>query len=133
MAEQTATAGVADYLTGEAFEETLDKVVALIEGAGMTLFARIDHMAGARAVGLDMPPTVLLLYGHPRGGTPIMLATPLAGLELPLRVLVRQDAEGRTRMSFHPIVPWLEAVGVPAGSASRLEPAQQILLRAIRQ
>lgn len=132
MAEQTGTAVVVDYVTGEAFEDTLGKVIGLIEGAGMTLFARIDHAAGARAVGLDMPPTVLLLYGHPKGGTPVMLDSPLAALELPLRVLVRQDPEGRTRMSFHPIVPWLEAVGVPAESASRLEPAQRLLLRAIR-
>jgi uncharacterized protein (DUF302 family) len=131
MAEPAKPPAVVEYTSEAGFEKTLDWLVALIEGAGMSLFARIDHAAGARAVGLDMPPTVLLLYGHPRGGTPIMLAAPLAALELPLRVLVRQDAEGRARVSFHPIVPWLEELGVPAELASHLEPAQRLLRQAI--
>ncbi|MBC7977300.1 MAG: DUF302 domain-containing protein [Myxococcales bacterium] len=132
MAETANTPAIVEYASEAGFEQTLGRLVELIYDAGMNVFARIDHAAGARSVGLDMPPTVLLLYGHPRGGTPIMRAFPLAALELPLRVLVRQDSEGRTRVSFHPIVPWLAELGVPAELASPLETAQRLLLQAVR-
>ena len=120
-----------EYVAATAFEPTLRRLVDIIEGAGMRLFARIDHAAGAREVGLEMPPTVLLLYGHPKGGTPIMQAEPKAALELPLRVLVRAVDDGRTVISFRPIAPLLRELGVAEALATRLEPAQQILLQAL--
>jgi len=98
----------------------------------MTVFARIDHAAGAKEAGMTMPPTVVLLYGNPRGGTPIMLASPLAALDLPLRVLVREDNEGHSLVSFHPIVAVLRGVGIPDELAKRLEPAQRVLIDAIK-
>ena len=98
----------------------------------MKILARIDHSAGAREVGLAMPSTVLLLYGHPKGGTPIMQSAPQAALELPLRVLVREDADGSTKISFHPIARLLREAGVPEELATRLEPAQHVLLRALK-
>ena len=73
-----------------AFAATLERLDRAIEAAGMMIFSRIDHAAGAQAAGLDMPPTVVLVYGNPSGGTPIMLSTPQAALDLPLRVLVRK-------------------------------------------
>jgi uncharacterized protein (DUF302 family) len=114
------------------FALTLDRLTAAIEGAGMTVFARIDHAAGAKEAGLTLAPTVVLLYGSPKGGTPLMLAAPAAALDLPLRVLVKDDADGRTQVSFHPVVPMLMAAGVPEPLARRLEPAQALLLRAIQ-
>jgi uncharacterized protein (DUF302 family) len=82
---------------------------------------------------MTMPPTVVLIYGNPKGGTPIMLASPLAALDLPLRVLVREDASGRASIAFHPIAPVLRLAGVPEALATRLEPAQRLLIEAIRQ
>jgi uncharacterized protein (DUF302 family) len=114
------------------FEVTLERLTAAIERAGLAILARIDHAAGARDAGLEMPPTVVLLYGHARGGTPIMLAAPQAALDLPLRVLVRVDADGRTLVAFHPIAPALLAAGVPDALANRLEPAQTLLMEAIQ-
>ena len=114
------------------FASTLDRLTTAIEGAGLKVFARIDHAAGAKEAGLTMPPTVVLLYGSPKGGTPIMLAAPAAALDLPLRVLVREDADGRTHVSFHPVVPMLLAAGVNEALATALEPAQALLLRAIK-
>lgn len=121
-----------EYTSTSAFVPTLARLVEVLEAAGMRIFARIDHAAGAREVGLAMPPTVLILYGHPKGGTPIMLAAPQAALELPLRVLVREDANGLTRVSFHPITPLLRDAGVPAALAARLEPAQEVLLKVLK-
>jgi uncharacterized protein (DUF302 family) len=124
-----------EHVSGMAFAPTLERLVRAIEAAGMTVFARIDHAAGAREVGMEMPPTVVLLYGHPRGGTPIMQAAPQAALDLPLRVLVREDAAaggGRVLVSFHPVAPMLRQAGVPDALAARLEPAQRLLIDAIQ-
>lgn len=132
MAIETKQTETVEYLSAGSFVTTLNRIVTAIEAAGMRIFARIDHAAGAREVGLAMPPTMLLLYGHPKGGTPIMLATPQAALELPLRVLVREDDEGRTFISFHSIAAQLLNAGVGQELAFRLEPAQHILLEAAK-
>jgi len=113
------------------FAETLDRLVKAIESHGMTVFAKIDHAGGAREAGLAMPPTVVMLYGNPKGGTPIMLAAPQAALDLPLRVLVREEV-GRVLVSFHPVADMLKNAGVPDDLATRLEPAQRVLVDAIK-
>jgi uncharacterized protein (DUF302 family) len=74
---------------------TIDRLAAAAEAAGMRVFARIDHAAGAAEVGMRLRPTELLLFGHPRGGTPLMLDGQTAGIDLPLRALAWEDAEGR--------------------------------------
>jgi uncharacterized protein (DUF302 family) len=114
------------------FEPTLERLGKAIAQAGMTVFGRIDHAAAARDAGLSMKPTVVMLYGNPKGGTPIMLAAPHAALDLPLRVLVREAEDGQTLVSFHPITAVLRQAGVPDALAVRLEPAQQVLLTAIQ-
>ncbi len=124
--------GVVEHVSTLGFAATLDSLAAAIKAAGLIIFARIDHAAGARQAGLAMPPTVVLLYGHPKGGTPIMLAAPQAALDLPMRVLVRAEAEGRTLVSFHPIAPVMLAAGVPDALSNRLEPAQRLLIEAIQ-
>lgn len=121
-----------EYTSARGFSQTVNRLIEVLDAAGMKIFARIDHAAGAHEVGLVMPPMVLLVYGHPKGGTPIMLAAPRAGLELPLRVLVREDGDGSTRILFHPIEPLLREIGVPEELARRLEPAQRILLEALK-
>jgi len=120
-----------EHVSSLLFEPTLERLTQAIENAGMTIFARIDHAAGARAAGLSMPPTVVLLYGNPKGGTPIMQAAPHAALDLPLRVLVRQAEDGHALVSFHPVAPMLKRAGVPDTLATRLEPAQRLLVEAI--
>jgi uncharacterized protein (DUF302 family) len=123
--------GIHETLSAHAFETTLEILVAAIAQAGLILFNRIDHQAGAQEAGLEMPPTTVLTYGHPKGGTPIMLAAPLAALDLPLRVLIRVRDDGVTAIAFHPIGGVLREAGVPEPLASRLDPAQQILLKAV--
>jgi uncharacterized protein (DUF302 family) len=113
------------------FEPTLDRLMGAIEDANMTVFARIDHAKGAREAGMSMPPTVVLIYGNPKGGTPVMLAAPSTALDLPLRVLVREEAAGQTFVSFRPIAETLVQAGVPDAMAARLELAQRSLIEAI--
>ena len=123
---------LAEFASAADFQATLDRLVQAIEAAGLTIFARIDHAAGAREIGMQMPPTVVLIYGHAKGGTPIMQASPQAALDLPLRVLVREDAGGQALVSFHPIISVLQQAGVPEPLAKRLEPAQSLLIQALQ-
>lgn len=113
------------------FETTIERLAQAIAHAGMTVFASIDHAANARDVGMVMPATTVLIYGNAKGGTPIMLATPAAALDLPLRVLVRERADGKVVIGFHPVAAMLRRAGVPAEAAVRLEPAQRVLLAAV--
>lgn len=113
------------------FETTLERLLAAIAEAGLILFSRIDHDTGAHEAGFDMPPTTVLVYGHPKGGTPLMLAAPLAALDLPLRVLVRVREDGQTAIAFHPIEDVLRRAGVPDGLAGKLNPAQRLLVKAV--
>jgi len=114
------------------FDDTLERLSKAILNAGLMVFATIDHAEGARQVGLSMPPTRVLFYGHPKGGTPVMLAAPEAAIELPLRVLVREVPAGGTVVAFRPIAAALAPFGVTPDVASRLEPAQQLLVNALR-
>ena len=129
--EGNQVAGLSEHASDFSFVETLKRLEDAIAAAGMTIFARIDHAAAAPEE-LVMPPTTVLIYGNPRGGTPIMLKVPLTALELPLRVLLREQ-DGQTSICFRPIVPLLSAFGLPAEIASRLEPAQQLLIDATHQ
>ncbi len=121
-----------EYVSAMPFEATLESLSKAIAQAGLILFNRIDHQAGAREAGLEMPPVTVLTYGHPKGGTPVMIAAPLAALDLPLRVLVRVRDDGQTAIAFHPMAAALRRAGVPEALAGRLDPAQQILVKAVR-
>lgn len=127
----SGNAGLIEIASGESFDATLDRLVEAIARSGMTLFARIDHAAGALAVGMPMPPTTVLIYGSPAGGTPLMLAAPLAALELPLRVLLRENEQGQVSMLFHPMAPVLRQTGVREAMANRLDRAQLMLVEAL--
>lgn len=125
----TTNPGITEHASPLSFDATLNCLTETIGRAGLTIFARIDHAAGARGAGLMMPPTVVLIYGNAKGGTPVMLAAPQAALDLPLRVLVREDTDGRTLVAFHPIAQTMLAAGVPKALADRMEPAQALLIR----
>jgi uncharacterized protein (DUF302 family) len=81
-------------------QQTLERFEAEVQAKGLTVFARIDHAAGAATVGMPLRPTTVLIFGNPKGGTPLMQASQLVGLELPLKVLVWQDAGGKTWLSY---------------------------------
>ena len=82
-------------------KDTMDRLAAEITARGMTVFARIDHAAGAAAVGLPLRPTELLIFGNAKGGTPLMQSEQTIGIDLPLKALVWQDASGRTWLSYN--------------------------------
>jgi uncharacterized protein (DUF302 family) len=82
-------------------KETMDRLRAEIRAQGMTVFARIDHAAGAAEVGLTLPPTELIIFGNARGGTPLMESVQTVGIDLPLKALVWEDAAGKTWLSYN--------------------------------
>ncbi len=113
-----------------AFDATVRRLVDAITGAGLTVFASIDHAANAREAGLIMPPATVLIYGNAKGGTPVMIDTPQSALDLPLRVLI-QERDGAVVVVFHPIAAMLAQAGVSEHLGSRLEPAQRLLVAAL--
>lgn len=114
------------------FDDVRHEIVDVLTSSGMTIFAEIDHSAAARDVGLELPFTVVVIYGNPKGGTPVMQAFPNAALDLPLRVLVRQTSPTTTVVALHPIADALEAAGAPVNVAERLAAAQAGLLDRLR-
>jgi uncharacterized protein (DUF302 family) len=82
-------------------KQTIDRLEAEVKAKGMTVFARVDHAAGAAAAGLPLRPTEVLIFGNAKGGTPLMQAAQTIGIDLPLKALVWQDAAGRTWLSFN--------------------------------
>ena len=82
-------------------KETMDRLEAEVRAKGMTVFGRIDHTAGAAEAGLELRPTELIIFGNARGGTPLMQASQTAGIDLPLKALVWQDAAGKTWLSYN--------------------------------
>jgi uncharacterized protein (DUF302 family) len=113
------------------FADTLARLRSALEGKGFTIFATVDHSGAARSVGLDMPPTTVLIFGNPRGGTPLMIAAPDFALELPLRVLVREGEGGKTYVTFNPSTSLDGKHGLPAGMAAQLAPAEKLIASAV--
>jgi uncharacterized protein (DUF302 family) len=82
-------------------EETADRLESEITARGMTVFARVDHAAGAVQVGMPLRPTELLIFGNARGGTPLMQSDQAVGIDLPLKALIWKDANGKTWLSYN--------------------------------
>jgi uncharacterized protein (DUF302 family) len=93
---------------------TMDRLEAAVEGAGATVFARIDHGKGAETAGLELAPSEVLIFGNPKLGTPAMQAAPAAGLDLPLRVLAYAAEDGSVQVVYHDPSALAETHGLPA-------------------
>ncbi len=82
-------------------KETMDRLAAEVKAKGLTVFARIDHAAGAKEAGMALRPTELLIFGNAKGGTPLMQANQTSGIDLPLKALVWEDAAGKVWLSYN--------------------------------
>jgi uncharacterized protein (DUF302 family) len=96
-----ANRGIVDRPSNHSVEDIVDRLQNILKSKGITLFALIDHSGEAEKAGLKMPPTRLLIFGSPKAGTAVMLAAPSAAIDLPLKVLVWEDAQGKVWMSFN--------------------------------
>ena len=93
--------GIIDKPSNHSVDETVARLKGLLEAKGVTLFALIDHSGEAAKVGLKMPPTKLLIFGSPKAGTPVMLSAPSSAIDLPLKILIWQDAGGKVWVSYN--------------------------------
>jgi uncharacterized protein (DUF302 family) len=105
--------GIVKIPSHHSVDETVDKLKTILKSKGVTLFALVDHSGEAEKVGLKMPPTKLLIFGNPKGGTPLMLATPSAALDLPLKILVAEDSDGKVWISYNSPEYLRERHGLP--------------------
>lgn len=96
-----ANNGIINQLSPYAVTETIDRFAAILQAKGITIFARIDQQAEAEKVGLSLCPTQLLLFGSPKAGTPLMVAEPTIGLDLPLKVLAWETTDGKVWVSYN--------------------------------
>lgn len=106
---------------------TVAALRAGLEARGISVFAQIDHAAAAEQTGLAMPATQVLVFGNPRGGTPLMLAHPDLALDLPMRVLIRQNPEGKTEVLWRSPAALAAAQGLPADALAALTPLENLL------
>ena len=93
--------GIVDRPSAHSVQQTVDRLLAILRDKGIALFAQIDHSGEARKAGFEMRPTMLLIFGNPKAGTPLMLASPSSAIDLPLKLLVWEDAGGQVWISFN--------------------------------
>jgi uncharacterized protein (DUF302 family) len=111
-------------------DETVAKLEGILQSKGITLFAIVDHSGGAAQVGLTMRPTKLLIFGSPRAGTPLMLAAPGSAIDLPLKILVWEDADGKVWLSYNSSDYLLERHGLPHELLANIAGVESLALAA---
>src|SRR6516162_6469787 len=113
-----ADTGLVTVPSGHDAASTVERLKALLAQKGIELFAHVDHAAGAKKVGLPLRPTRVLIFGNPLAGTPLMQSRQSIGLDLPLRVLVWEDDEGKPWLTYRPVEGGRGAPGGHAGRAT---------------
>jgi uncharacterized protein (DUF302 family) len=93
--------GIITQLSSHSVEQTVESIKQILQSKNVTLFALVDHSGEAEKVGMKMPSTKLLIFGSPRAGTPLMLAAPTIALDLPLKILVWEDAQEKVWISYN--------------------------------
>jgi uncharacterized protein (DUF302 family)/uncharacterized membrane protein YidH (DUF202 family) len=105
--------GIVDRPSNHSVDETVEKLKGILAAKGVALFALVDHSGEAEKVGIKMPPTKLLIFGSPKAGTPLMLAAPSVAIDLPLKILVSEDAQGKVWISYNSPAYLQERHGFP--------------------
>jgi uncharacterized protein (DUF302 family) len=108
-----ANNGIVDKPSNHSVDQTVEKLKNILQSKGVMLFAVIDHSGEAEKAGMTMPPTKLLIFGNPKAGTPMMLAAPSIAIDLPLKILVWQDAQGKVWVSYNSPTYLQERHGLP--------------------
>ena len=114
MTQQVAK-GIIDRASSHSVDQTVEKLKKILQSKGVTLFALVDHSGEAEKVGMKMHPTKLLIFGSPQAGTPLMLAAPSIAIDLPLKILVWEDGEGKVWISYNSPEYLRARHGLPAG------------------
>ena len=106
--------GIIDTPSNHSVDETVEKLKGILQAKGITLFALVDHSGEAEKVGMKMPPTKLLIFGNPKAGTPVMLTAPSSAIDLPLKILIWEDAGRKVWVTYNSPVYLQERHSLPA-------------------
>jgi uncharacterized protein (DUF302 family) len=93
--------GIKSLPSVHSVDQTVERLKRILQTKGITLFAEVDHSGEAKKAGFEMPATRLLIFGSPAAGTPLMLAEPTVAIDLPLKILVAEDIDGRVHLSWN--------------------------------
>jgi uncharacterized protein (DUF302 family) len=122
--------GIVDRPSNHSVEQTVERLKYILQSKGVTLFAVIDHSGEAEKVGLQMPPTKLLIFGNPRAGTPLMLAAPSCAIDLPLKILIWEDTKGKVWVSYNSPAYLLERHGLPPELLQNITVVETLAMKA---
>ena len=122
--------GIIEIRSNHSVDETVANLKAILEARGVTLFALVDHSGEAEKAGLKMPATRLLIFGNPKAGTPIMQAAPSTAIDLPLKILVRQDGDGNVWVSYNSAEYLQQRHGFPAELSPNLAVVEALAAKA---
>lgn len=123
--------GFISKLSPHSVPETIQRLSALLKSKGVAIFALIDHSGEAEKAGLKMRPTQLLIFGNPKGGTPLMLAAPSTAIDLPLKALVWEDADGKVWLSYNSPDYLQQRHGFPADLEKNIAAIEPLLAQAV--
>jgi uncharacterized protein (DUF302 family) len=123
--------GIISLSSNRSVPETLDRVEAFLRGKGITIFVRVDHAGEAKKVGLSMPPAQVLIFGNPKGGTSVMQAAPTSAIDLPLKALAWQEAEGKVWLSYNDPAYLAERFGLTEAQIAPLSGVGNLLEQAL--
>ena len=123
-------AGIINKPSNHTVDETVNRLKGMLKAKGVTLFALIDHSGEAGKVRMKMRPTKLLIFGSPRAGTPLMLADPHAALDLPLKILVWEDGEGKVWLSYNSTEFLKERYGLPQDLVKNVAVVETLAVKA---
>ena len=122
--------GIVDTLSNHSVEETVERLKGILQAKGVTLFALIDHSGEAEKIGMKMRPTKLFIFGNPKGGTPLMLAAPSSAIDLPLKILVWEDANQKVWISYNSLAYLKERHGLPDGLMANIAVVEKLAAEA---
>jgi uncharacterized protein (DUF302 family) len=105
--------GIVTLASRHSVDETVEKLKTILAAKGVTVFAVVDHSGEAAKAGLAMPNTKLVIFGNPKGGTPVMLAVPSSAIDLPLKILVAEDGAGNVSVSYNSVEYLAKRHGLP--------------------
>lgn len=122
--------GIINKASSHSVDETVEKLKGILQTKGVTLFALVDHSGEAEKAGLKMRPTKLLIFGNPKGGTPVMVAAPSAAIDLPLKILVWEDAGGKVWASYNSPAYLQQRHGIPQELLPNIAVAEALTAKA---
>ncbi len=125
--------GIVTVKSRLSFSQTVERLKTAFQSHGIKVFVVIDQQVEARAAGLDMPPMVLILFGNPKAGTPLMLAQPLSGLDLPLKALVSEAKAGEVLISFNSAEYIIKRHGLLNQLGSNIAPAERLIVNSLSE